>query len=73
MAAHASGYGYPSNIRRRRGKRHIFVMMIVGGFLLVIGRILVVFLPYKSYGVGGFVHSQTLIGVQLLMFYDSHE
>jgi hypothetical protein len=67
MAAHASHWGYKSNIcyKMPRGKWHIMLMKIVGEVVLVIDRILVVFLHCKSYGAGVFVPTQTLITVNL--------
>jgi hypothetical protein len=38
----------------------------VGGVVLMINGIIVLFLSYETYGVGVFVPSQTLIGVKLL-------
>jgi hypothetical protein len=54
MAAHASDRGYPSNIPCRRGKQHTMVKKFVGGVVTDVKRILVVFLPHISYGMGVF-------------------
>ncbi len=43
------------------------VMMYVGGVVSAVDRILVLFLPYKSYIVGFFFPAQILIGVKLFI------
>jgi hypothetical protein len=44
MATHASKWGDPLNQHRRGGKRYTMVMMFVGGVVLVLDRISVLFL-----------------------------
>jgi hypothetical protein len=41
------------------------VMMFVEGVVLVLDGIFVLFLPYKSYGVGVFIPTRTLIALKL--------
>jgi hypothetical protein len=65
MAIHASDSGYPFNICLRRDKRHTIVMKFGRGVVLVVNRILLIFLPYKSYRMGVFAPAQNLIAVKL--------
>jgi hypothetical protein len=67
MATHASDHCYPSNIRCRWGKRHTMVMKFLGGVVLVVNGILVLFLPYKFYVAGVFFPARTLMAVKLLI------
>ena len=59
MAIHAGDWGNPSKICHRSGKRYTIVTMFVGGVVSVVNGILVLFLPYKTYGAGVFVPAQT--------------
>ncbi len=54
MAAHALDWGDSLNQCRRGGKRLTMVMMFVGGVVLVLDGIPILFLTYKTYGAGVF-------------------
>jgi hypothetical protein len=54
IAAQASKRGDPSNLHRRRSKWHTMVMMFGGGVVSVVNGILILFLPWRTYGVGVF-------------------
>ena len=54
MAAHALDWGNSLNQCRRGGKRLTMVMMFVGGVVLVLDGIPILFLTYKTYGAGVF-------------------
>ncbi len=54
MAAYALDWGDSLNQCRRGGKRLTMVMMFVGGVVLVLDGIPILFLMYKTYGAGVF-------------------
>ena len=54
MAAHALDWGDSLNPRRRGGKQLTMVVMFVGCLVLGDDPIIILFLPYKTYGVGVF-------------------
>jgi hypothetical protein len=65
MAAHASDWGNSLNLRCRRGKWLSMVVMFVGCLVLGDDPNIILFLPYKTYGAGVFVFTQTKIVVKL--------
>ena len=66
MATHVSDWGDLLNQCQRGGKRNTMVMMFVGGVVLMLDRIPVLFYYRKATGREFFVPAQTLIVVKLL-------
>jgi hypothetical protein len=74
MAAHALDWGNSLNPHHRGGKRLTMVVMFVGCLVLGDNPNVILFLPYKTYGAGVFVSTQTKIVVKLkkVFFWREH-